>query len=95
MRNIRFASIEVGRIFIESEISLYTHYIQEKQSRKSFSFAKDVELYLKTMIKPRLKDIDIKIRDSVYGVLRNALLTMETDVADEATFEEIFLPLLH
>lgn len=86
--------MEVARIFIESEISLYTHYIQEKQSRKSFAFAKDVELYLKTLIKPRLKDVDIKIRDSVYGVLKEALLTMETDLADETTIEEVFLPLL-
>lgn len=62
IRNIRLASTEVMRLFLESELAQYSSHIREKQSRIAFEFCNDIEIYLKSIIKDRLKDIELKIR---------------------------------
>ena len=45
-------------------------------------------------MKYRLNDIDNKIRDSSFALIETILMTMESDIADNTTIEQLFLPLL-
>lgn len=56
------------------------------ESRIAYEFAKDVEMYLKTSLKDRLKDIDSKVRETIFDLLKHVLLGMESDVVSKESF---------